>query len=485
MYDVVIIGAGVSGCAIARELSRFQLKILVLEKEPDVCEGTSKANSGIVHAGYDAKPGTLKARLNVEGSRKMEALSKELDFPYRRNGSLVLCFDEKDRDKLFALKERGETNGVEGIRIVERQELLELEPNVGDAAVAALYAPLGGIVCPFGLNIALAENAAVNGAEFVFEAEVQEIEKSREGYLVRTSKQDYETKVVVNAAGVYADQMHNMVSEMKMKITPRRGEYLLYDKNVGGIVSHTLFQLPTELGKGILVTPTVHGNLLTGPTAQDVPGKEETDTSREGLERITERAALSIKEIPCRQVITSFAGLRAHITEFSGKETGDFVIGEAADAPGFIDVAGIESPGLSCAPATGEYVAHMVKEILHPQKKENFISTRKGIPSIALASDEERHRLIKENPAYGNVICRCETVTEGEILDAIRRPLGAKTTDGVKRRTRAGMGRCQAGFCNPKVVEILARELQVEKSQIRKSGEGSWYILPLEEGGSL
>lgn len=482
---MVIIGAGVSGCAIARELSRFQLKILVLEKEPDVCEGTSKANSGIVHAGYDAKPGTLKARLNVEGSRKMEALSKELDFPYRRNGSLVLCFDEKDRDKLFALKERGETNGVEGIRIVERQELLELEPNVGDAAVAALYAPLGGIVCPFGLNIALAENAAVNGAEFVFEAEVQEIEKSLEGYLVRTSKQDYETKVVVNAAGVYADQMHNMVSEMKMKITPRRGEYLLYDKNVGGIVSHTLFQLPTELGKGILVTPTVHGNLLTGPTAQDVPGKEETDTSREGLERITERAALSIKEIPCRQVITSFAGLRAHITEFSGKETGDFVIGEAADAPGFIDVAGIESPGLSCAPATGEYVAHMVKEILHPQKKENFISTRKGIPSIALASDEERHRLIKENPAYGNVICRCETVTEGEILDAIRRPLGAKTTDGVKRRTRAGMGRCQAGFCNPKVVEILARELQVEKSQIRKSGEGSWYILPLEEGGSL
>lgn len=485
MYDVVVIGAGVSGCAIARELSRFQLKILVLEKEPDVCEGTSKANSGIVHAGYDAKPGTLKARLNVEGSRKMEALSKELDFPYRRNGSLVLCFDEKDRDKLFALKERGEVNGVEEIRIVERQELLELEPNVGDAAVAALYAPLGGIVCPFGLNIALAENAAVNGTEFVFEAEVQGIEKSREGYLVRTSKQDYETKVVVNAAGVYADQMHNMVSEMKMKITPRRGEYLLYDKNVGGIVSHTLFQLPTELGKGILVTPTVHGNLLTGPTAQDVPGKEETDTSREGLERIIERAALSIKEIPCRQVITSFAGLRAHITEFSGKETGDFVIGEAADAPGFIDVAGIESPGLSCAPATGEYVAHMVKEILHPQKKENFISTRKGIPSIALASDEERHRLIKENPAYGNVICRCETVTEGEILDAIRRPLGARTTDGVKRRTRAGMGRCQAGFCNPKVVEILARELQVEKSQIRKSGEGSWYILSPEEGGSL
>lgn len=485
MYDVIIIGAGVSGCAIARELSRFQLKILVLEKELDVCEGTSKANSGIVHAGYDARPGTLKARLNVEGSRKMEALSKELDFPYQRNGSLVLCFDPKEKDKLWELKERGEANGVEGICILDRQKLLELEPNVGDAAVAALYAPTGAIVCPFGLTIALAENAAENGVEFVFGAKVQGLEKAQEGYLVHTPKQDYETKVVVNAAGVYADEIHNMVSGIKMKITPRRGEYLLYDKNVGSMVSHTLFQLPTALGKGILVTPTVHGNLLTGPTAQDVPGKEETDTSREGMERITERAALSVKEVPGRQVITSFAGLRAHITEFSEGEAGDFVIGEAADAAGFIDVAGIESPGLSCAPATGEYVAGLVKKLLAPLEKENFIGTRKGIPSMALASDEERHRLIKENLAYGNVVCRCETVTEGEILDAIRRPLGARTTDGVKRRTRAGMGRCQAGFCNPRVVEILARELQVEESQIRKSGEDAWYILSPEEGGSL
>ncbi len=485
MYDVIIIGAGVSGCAIARELSRFQLKILVLEKELDVCEGTSKANSGIVHAGYDAGPGTLKARLNVEGSRKMETLSKELDFPYQRNGSLVLCFDPKEKDKLWELKERGEANGVEGICILDRQKLLELEPNVGDAAVAALYAPTGAIVCPFGLTIALAENAAENGVEFVFGAKVQGLEKAQEGYLVHTPKQDYETKVVVNAAGVYADEIHNMVSGIKMKIIPRRGEYLLYDKNVGSMVSHTLFQLPTALGKGILVTPTVHGNLLTGPTAQDVPGKEETDTSREGMERITERAALSVKEVPGRQVITSFAGLRAHITEFSEGEAGDFVIGEAADAAGFIDVAGIESPGLSCAPATGEYVAGLVKKLLEPLEKENFIGTRKGIPSMALASDEERHRLIKENPAYGNVVCRCETVTEGEILDAIRRPLGARTTDGVKRRTRAGMGRCQAGFCNPRVVEILARELQVEESQIRKSGEDAWYILSPEEGGSL
>lgn len=485
MYDVIIIGAGVSGCAIARELSRFELKIAVLEKALDVCEGTSKANSGIVHAGYDAKPGTLKARLNVEGSRKMEALSKELDFPYKRNGSIVLCFDEKDKDKLNELKARGEANGVDGLSILTRQELLEVEPGVGDGVMAALYAPAGAIVCPFGLNIALAENAAVNGAEFVFGAKVLNIQKQSYGYFVHTEKQDYETRVVINAAGVYADEIHNMVSENKMKITPRRGEYLLYDKDVGNMVSHTLFQLPTALGKGILVTPTVHGNLLLGPTAQDIADKEGTDTSRKGLERVIEQAALSVSQIPAKQVITSFAGLRAHITQFPQDGTEDFVIGQAADAPGFIDVAGIESPGLSCAPAIGEYVGDMVINMLHPSQKENFISTRRGIPSMALSSDEERHRLIKENPAYGNVICRCEMVTEGEIIDAIRRPLGARTTDGIKRRTRAGMGRCQSGFCNPKVVEILSRELQIEESQIRKSGEDSWYILPPGEGGCL
>ncbi|MBD5547903.1 MAG: NAD(P)/FAD-dependent oxidoreductase [Lachnospiraceae bacterium] len=485
MYDVIIIGAGVSGCAIARELSRFKLKIAVLEKALDVCEGTSKANSGIVHAGYDAKPGTLKARLNVEGSRKMEALSRELDFPYKRNGSIVLCFDEKEKDKLHELKARGEVNGVEGLSILNRQELLEVEPGVGDGAAAALYAPTGAIVCPFGLNIALAENAAVNGAEFVFGEQVLDIQKQPYGYLVHTEKKDYETKVVVNAAGVYADEIHNMVSENKMKITPRRGEYLLFDKDVGNMVSHTLFQLPTALGKGILVTPTVHGNLLMGPTAQDIPKKEGTDTSREGLERVLGQAALSVSRIPVKQVITSFAGLRAHITQFPEGAEDDFVIGQVADAPGFIDVAGIESPGLSCAPAIGEYVADMVISLLHPYPKNDFVSTRKGISSMALSSDEECHRLIKENPAYGNVVCRCEMVTEGEILDAIRRPLGARTTDGIKRRTRAGMGRCQSGFCNPKVVEILARELQVEESRIRKSGEDSWYILPPEEGGCL
>lgn len=483
MYDVVIIGAGVSGCAIARELSRLELKVVVLEKALDVCEGTSKANSGIVHAGYDAIPGTLKAKLNVAGSRKMEELSKELDFPYRRNGSIVLCFDEKEQDRLKELKERGEANGVEGLRILDRQELIELEPNVGDEAVAALYVPTGGIVCPFGLTIALAENAADNGVEFQFSQEVKSIERKEEGYVVTTGENAYEARVVINAAGVYADRIHNLVSKAYMEITPRKGEYMLYDKKTGNMVNATLFQLPTKLGKGILVTPTVHGNLLTGPTAQDIQDREGTDTSREGLSQVSEKAALSVKQIPGRDVITSFSGLRAHITAWEWPKEGgkaaeeDFVIGEAADAPGFIDVAGMESPGLSCAPATGEYVTELVRKLLSPAEKKNFISTRKGIPNMALASDEERHRLISENPAYGNVICRCEMVTEGEILDAIHRTLGAVTVDGIKRRTRAGMGRCQSGFCNPRVVEILARELQKDESEIRKSGKDSWFIL--------
>ena len=493
MYDVIIIGAGVSGCAAARELARFDLKIAVLEKALDVCEGTSKANSGIVHAGYDAKPGTLKARLNLLGSLKMEALSKELDFPYKRNGSMVLCFEGKDIEKLEELKLRGEKNGVEGLRILSKEELSKLEPAAGKNAAAALYAPAGAIVCPFGLTIALAENAADNGVEFKFSSLVREIKKQEDGYLVKTEDQLYETKVVINAAGVYADEIHNMISSQKLEITPRKGEYLLYDKNTGNLVSHTLFQLPTSLGKGILVTPTVHGNLLTGPTAADIEDRAGTDTTSKGIEQVLQKAALSVNNIPAGSVITSFAGLRAHITKLPREQDvwvglkssdleDDFVIGEVSDAPGFIDVAGIESPGLSCAPAVGEYVAKIVQKILRPSLKDHFVSVRKGIPSMSLSSDEERHKLIQEDPAYGNVICRCEMVTEGEILNAVHRTLGAVTTDGIKRRTRAGMGRCQSGFCNPKVVEILARELGKDESEIRKSGEDSWYLLSTDDG---
>ena len=473
MLDVVIIGAGVNGCAIARELSRKKLNIVVLEKNTDVCEGTSKANSGIAHAGFDAKPGTLMATLNIKGSNMMEALSKELDFPYRRNGSLVLCFDKNDLGKLEELKERGIKNGVKDLEILDRDQVLALEPNIGEEVVGALHAKAGAIVCPFGLTIALAENAAVNGVKFHFRTRVESIRKKDNCYEILTDRGSYETKAVINAAGVYSDEIHNMVCEKEdeFKIVPRRGEYILYDKKVGKLVDHTLFQLPTALGKGILVTPTVHGNLMTGPTAEDIEEKTGTNTSAPGLAMVLEKAALSVAEVPSRQVITSFAGLRAHGPK------GDFIIGEVKGAAGFFDVAAMESPGLTCAPAVGEYVAEMVNAYLRPEENENFVGTRKGIPSMALSSDEEKQRLIQENPAYANVICRCEMVTEGEIIDAIRRPLGATTTDGIKRRTRAGMGRCQAGFCLPKTVEILARELNVKESEIIKAQEGSGYLL--------
>ena len=470
MVDVVIIGAGVVGCSIARELSRYDLQIQVLERASDVCEGTSKANSGIVHAGFDAHPGTLKAKMKVAGNEKMEALSRELDSPFQRNGSLVLCFAEKDRDKLEKLLEQGIANGVKELRIIEKEELRQMEPDISREAVAALYAPTGGIVCPFGLTIAMAENAAVNGVEFKLETQVFSVKRKENHYLVTTSRGEVECLAVVNAAGVYADTFHNMVSGRRLHIIPRKGEYCLLDKKVGHYVHSTIFQLPTVYGKGVLVTPTVHGNLLIGPTAADIEDKEAVSTTGEGIADVQKRAALSVEKLPTKQIITSFAGLRAH------EEGGDFVLGEPEDASGFFDAAGIESPGLTCAPALGEYLAGLVAERLKAEKKENFVAARKGIPNMALASEEERKKLIAENPAFADVVCRCELVTEGEILAAIHRPVGATTLDGVKRRTRAGMGRCQAGFCSPRTVELLARELNRDMAEITKNEKGSEFL---------
>ena len=471
MYDVIIIGGGVSGAASARELSRYKVNACVLEKEDDVCCGTSKANSAIVHAGYDAANGSLMAKLNVRGNEMMEALSKELDFPFKRNGSLVVCRAEEDMPNLQALYERGVKNGVKDLKILSKEEVLEMEPNITEEVVAALYAPTGGIVCPFNLNIALAENANVNGVEFKFNTEVTDIKKVDDHFEIQTNNGVYETKYVVNAAGVYADKFHNMVSEKKIHITPRRGDYCLLDKTAGGHVSKTIFALPGKYGKGILVSPTVHGNLLVGPTAIDIEDKEGVNTTAAGLDEVITKASENVKNIPMRQVITSFAGLRAH------EDNHEFVIGEAEDCKGFIDCSGIESPGLTSAPAIGEMVAGILKDLMGLEEKEDFIATRKGVLNPEHLSKEERKALIKENPAYGNIICRCEMITEGEIVDAIRRPLGAKSLDAVKRRTRAGMGRCQAGFCSPRTMEILARELGVDMSEITKTGGNSKIIV--------
>lgn len=458
-----------TGCAVARELSRYALCIGVLEKEEDVCCQTSKANSGIVHAGFDAKPGSVMAKMNVRGNVLMEQLAKDLDFPFQRIGSLVLGFSEEDMPGLQRLKEQGEKNGVPDLRILNRQELCEMEPNISDSAYAALYAPSGGIVCPFGLTIALAENACVNGVEFFFDTKVEKIEKTETGYCLQSGDRRFETKCVVNAAGVYADVFHNMVCEEKIQITPRKGEYLLLDKSAGSHVRHTIFQLPGKYGKGVLVTPTTHGNLLVGPTAADIADREGVNTTAAGLEEIMRKSQKSVKNLPLRQVITSFAGLRARQ---GGHE---FILQESEN--GFFDCAGIESPGLSGAPAIGEYMAKLICGKLKPQEKPGFIPVRKGIPNPRALERAQWKKLVQEQPSYGKITCRCESITEGEIIDAIRRPLGAKSLDGVKRRTRAGMGRCQSGFCAPKVMEILARERGVSMESVTKSGKGSGLIV--------
>ncbi|NLE25465.1 MAG: NAD(P)/FAD-dependent oxidoreductase, partial [Clostridiaceae bacterium] len=423
-----------------------------------------------IHAGFDAAHGTLMAKMNLAGNLMMDQLVKDLDIPFRKNGSLVVCLSEEDRPKLEELYNRGISNGVKELRILTKEEVLEMEPNLSDSIVGALYAPTAGIICPFNLTIAMAENAYQNGIQFSFNTEVLDIIKLEEGYLIKTNHKEFKARYIVNAAGVYADRIHNMVSSSKITITPRRGDYIILDKAVGSYVDKTIFTVPGKMGKGVLISPTVHGNLIVGPTAIDIEDKEGTSTTKEGLDDVIKKASMIVKDLPIRDVITSFAGLRAH-------EAGhEFIIGEAEEAKGFIDAAGIESPGLTSAPAIGVKVADMLKEKMGLALKENFIAKRKGIINPKELSLDDQKKLIREKPEYGTVICRCETVTEGEILDAIHRPLGAKSLDGVKRRTRAGMGRCQAGFCSPKVMEILARALGVSMLDITKSGGTSTIV---------
>ena len=472
VYDVLIIGAGVTGAAVARELSRYKAEVCVLERGEDVCSGTSKANSAIVHAGYDCVPGSMMAKMNVRGNEMMTDLCRDLDIPFERNGSLVVCIDKDNLPGLQELYDRGIKNGVPGLKLLSREEAKAMEPHLSDNVQGALYAETAGIICPFKLNIAMAENASVNGVDFFFNTNVETLCRDEEGiWHIRTANGEYKAKCVVNAAGLYADYFHNMVSEKKIHITPRRGDYFLLDKTTGGFVKHTIFPQPTKYGKGILVAPTVHGNTLVGPTAIDIEDKEAVATRQGGFDEILEKSSMYVDNVPVRQVITSFAGLRAH------EDNHEFILGEVEDAPGFIDCAGIESPGLTSSPAIGEYIGGMIRDKMDLQAKESWISTRKDVLNPQHLSLEERNELIKKEPAYGRIICRCESVTEGEILDAIHRPLGARSLDAVKRRTRAGMGRCQAGFCSPRVMEILQRELGLKMEDIHKNDSGSWLVL--------
>jgi len=424
-----------------------------------------------VHAGFDAAEGSLMAKLNVRGNEMMTQMAEDLEIPFNRNGALVVCMHKEDLPGLTDLYNRGVANGVKDLKVLTKEEVLEMEPNLSENVEGALYAPTSGIVCPFNLTIAMAENAAMNGVNFQFDTEVNDIEKKDGSYVLKTNKGDIEAKYVVNAAGVYADKIHNMVSANKLTIVARRGDYCLLDKSVGNYVSKTIFPQPSKMGKGVLVSPTIHGNLIVGPTAIDIEDKEATATTREGLDDLIGKAGATVKALPIRQVITSFAGLRAH-------EAGhEFIIGEVEDAKQFIDCAGIESPGLTSSPAIGEMVANILKDLMGLEKKENWISKRKGLLNPEKLSLEERNKLIKENPAYGNIICRCESVTEGEIIEALHRVIPARSLDGVKRRTRAGMGRCQAGFCSPRTMEIIERELGIPQDQVTKSGGASTIVV--------
>ena len=457
---------------MARELSRYKAEVCVLERGEDVCSGTSKANSAIVHAGYDCVPGSMMAKMNVRGNEMMTDLCRDLDIPFERNGSLVVCIDKDNLPGLQELYDRGIKNGVPGMKLLSRDEAKAMEPHLSDNVQGALYAETAGIICPFKLNIAMAENANVNGVDFFFNTNVEKLCRDEEGiWHLRTSNGEYKTKCVVNAAGLYSDYFHNMVSEKKIHITPRRGDYFLLDKTTGGFVKHTIFPQPTKYGKGILVAPTIHGNTLVGPTAIDIDDKEDIATRQGGFDEILAKSSMYVDNVPVRQVITSFAGLRAH------EDNHEFILGEVEDAPGFIDCAGIESPGLTSSPAIGEYIGGMIRDKMGLENKESWISTRKDVLNPQHLSLEERNELIKKEPAYGRIICRCESVTEGEILDAIHRPLGARSLDAVKRRTRAGMGRCQAGFCSPRVMEILQRELGLKMEDIHKNDSGSWLVL--------
>ena len=450
----------------------------MLERSEDVCTGTSKANSAIIHAGFDAAHGSLMAKYNLLGNRMYPELAKELDFDYKNNGSLVLALHEEDIHKLEALMENGRKNGVEKLEIVGRERLKELEPAVGHVPVAALYAPTAGIICPFGATIAFAENACTNGVEFRFDTEVKglspaEDENGESFWVIQTAQGVIHSRCVVNAAGVYSDVLHNMVSADKIHITPRRGDYLLLDRKTGGYVRHTVFQVPGKFGKGVLVSPTVHGNTIIGPTAEDIDDKEGVETTSEGFDDLMEKAGFAFDDLPLREVITSFAGLRAHEARH------DFILGEVKDAPGFFDCAGIESPGLTAAPAIGKEIAGQLADKLGLDANPDFVGTRKGFLDAKRLPLDEIAVLVKEKPEYGRIVCRCEQVSEGAIIDAIRRPLGARSLDGVKRRVRAGMGRCQGGFCSPRIMDILAREWGVDPADITKAGGHSSVIVGL------
>ena len=473
MYDVVIIGCGIVGAATAFELSKYRLKVGIVERENDVACGTTKANSAIIHAGYDPVPGTLMARLNVRGAALARELCAALDVPYLPCGSLVLGFSPEDQAHLEELYRRGVANGVPDLALLTGDEARAMEPNLSPAVTAALHAPTAAICSPWEYGLALAETAVRNGAELQLETAVTGLTPTEEGWRVETNRGVLEARYVVNAAGLDAQAIHEMAAPPSFAIHPSRGQYFLLDKSEGGRVGRVIFQCPNEKGKGVLVSPTVHGNLIVGPDAEPVEG-DDTSTTSAGLVFVRETALRSVPSVDFRTSIRNFAGVRAS----TGAK--DFII--ELSAPHFLDLAGICSPGLSAAPAIGEYAVELLGQAgLALERKADFQASRKRI-RLREMSPEEKAKLVAEHPAYGRVICRCETVTEGEILDALAGPIPPRSVDGVKRRAGAGLGRCQGGFCGPRVVELLAREQHRSPGDIPQERAGSWLLVRETKG---
>lgn len=473
-YDVIVIGAGVIGAATARELARFDLGVLVLEAGLDLACGATRANSGVVHAGYDPLPGTLKAKYNVMGSALFDQWQRELGFAFYRNGALVLAFDEGERATLEDLLERAMANGVTGASIVGRDELREMEPNVSPDAIAALSVPSSGICDPYGLTYGAAENAAANGVEFMFDARVVDVSREGDGFAVAVEGgRSFVARAVVNCAGVHADEINNLVSECKIEIVPVKGEYLLYHNALAGTFRRTVFQAPDGKGKGVLVSPVVFGNIFIGPNAAPAASKDDLATTDDGQREVLDRAKRTWPGASTDQVIATYAGLRAH--DASG--AGDFIVGEAPDVPGFYNAACIDSPGLASAPAIAVDLSRMVAEYLGADANHNFDPVRNPAPLLAMMDEEGRAQLIAGNPLYGVPVCKCCHVSEGEIVDALHRAIPVKSLDALKWRTGATMGPCHGGRCTARIMQIMRRELGVKADDVQKRQQGSNLVV--------
>ncbi|MCL2698996.1 MAG: NAD(P)/FAD-dependent oxidoreductase [Defluviitaleaceae bacterium] len=479
MTDVLIIGCGIVGASAAYELSRYELSVAAVDRLNDIAGETTRANSGIVHVGYDPEPGTVMAQLNVRGNELIRELCAKLDVPYKQNGSLVVGFDDNDKAAIEELYRRGLANKVPGLEIISGGRARELEPALSQEVSCALIAPTCGVISPWEFAAALAETAARNGVKFTLGAEVtgiKRLDSGKGGYLVTTSKGELVTRAVVNAAGLYADDVHGFLKKPDFKIIPKRGQYYLLDKSSGNIVSRTIFQCPNEHGKRVVVTPTAHGNLLIGPSSESVDCRENADTDTKTLEHVIQTAKRAVPGLNARESIRNFAGVRA------AADTGDFIIREAEK--NFYDLAGIKSPGLTAAPAIAEELVRLLEASeafdIGLSLKETFINERR-VTRFRYLNDEQRTEKVRENPAFGRIVCRCENVTEGEISDAFDSPLPPVTLDAVKRRCHAGMGRCQGGFCAPKVIALITERLGIGATEVLKDREGS-YIITGEKG---